>query len=220
MTNPQPPLFHLNHELFKLLLSIFMGGMIGLEREISDKAAGLRTNILICVGACLFMMVSRGFTGLPTADPTRIAAQIVSGIGFHGAGAIMHEGDRVTGLPTAATIWVVAAIGMAIGGGWYSLAGAVTIFVLAVQLGFTHFDIWIDEWRERHTYRIVSRLDEKAIEDITGCFQESNVTVMRRKVMKKNNLYYSEWFTTGGRAAQDKVKRHMLEAPSVLEVTY
>jgi len=218
--NLVPHLVHENHELFKLLLSVFLGGAIGLEREISDKAAGLRTNILICLGACLFMMVSRGFTGLPVADPTRIAAQIVSGIGFLGAGAIMHEGDRVTGLTTAATIWVVAAIGMAIGGGWYSLAGAVTVFVLLVQLGFTHFDIWIDDWRERHTYRVVSHLDEKAIADITDCFAKARVTVMRSKVMKKNNLYYSEWFTTGGRAAQAKVKEHMLTAPSVLEVTY
>src|SRR4051812_13048584 len=104
-------LHHVHDEVFKLLLSVFLGGAIGLEREISDKAAGLRTNILICLGACLFMMISRGFTGIPVSDPTRIAAQIVSGIGFLGAGAIMREGDRVTGLTTSATIWVVAAIG-------------------------------------------------------------------------------------------------------------
>jgi putative Mg2+ transporter-C (MgtC) family protein len=211
---------HVNNEMFKLVLAVFLGGAIGLEREVSDKAAGLRTNILICVGACLFMMVSRGFVGIPVSDPTRIAAQIVSGIGFLGAGAIMHEGDRVTGLTTAATIWVVAAIGMAIGGGWFSLAAMVTVVVLFVQLGFTQLDIWIDDWRERHTFRIVSNLDEQAIMDIASYFREAKVFVMRSKVMKKNNLYYSEWFTTGGRASQDKLKKRLLACPSVIEVTY
>ena len=90
-----------------LLVALLLGAAIGLERELSDKAAGLRTNILICVGSCLFAVLSRNLANVPGTDITRIAAQIVSGIGFLGAGAIMREGEHVTGLTTAATIWVV-----------------------------------------------------------------------------------------------------------------
>ena len=112
--------------LGKLLLATLLGGAIGLERELAGKPAGLRTNILICVGAALFTQLSVdiariGFTpdGRPYGDTTRIAAQIVSGIGFLGAGAILHGQGAVVGLTTAATIWVVAAIGAAVGAGAY-----------------------------------------------------------------------------------------------------
>ena len=105
--------------LGKLLLATFLGGAIGIERELAGKPAGLRTNILICIGAALFTQLSIdiariGFTpdGRPYGDTTRIAAQIVTGIGFLGAGAILHGQGAVIGLTTAATIWVVAAIGM------------------------------------------------------------------------------------------------------------
>jgi hypothetical protein len=119
-----------------LCVALVLGAVIGMERELSDKAAGLRTNILICVGSCLFMIVSKNFTGVADADPTRIAAQIVTGIGFIGAGAIMHEGEQVTGLTTAATIWVVAAIGMAAGVGDYSIGAFTTLMTLFVQTLF------------------------------------------------------------------------------------
>lgn len=214
---PASFLSHVNADAVKLFCALILGGAIGLEREISDKAAGLRTNILICLGACLFSIVN---TQLYDIRDAHLIAQIVAGVGFLGAGAIMREGDRVTGLTTAATIWIVAAIGMAVGVGYFVLGATVTLMVLFVQLAFTQLDILIDDWRERHTYRVVSTLDARAIDDIAGCFRQSHVTVMRSKVMKKNNLYYSEWYTTGGRIAQEKVKRHMLEAPSVLEVTY
>ncbi|MGH7620949.1 MAG: MgtC/SapB family protein, partial [Gemmatimonadaceae bacterium] len=127
--------------LAKLLLATLLGGAIGLERELAGKPAGLRTNILICVGAALFTQLSVdiakiGFSpdGHPYGDTTRIAAQIVSGIGFLGAGAILHGGGAVVGLTTAATIWVVAAIGIALGSGAYIEAigtGMLVILVLA-----------------------------------------------------------------------------------------
>ena len=207
---------HLNPDALKLLVSLFFGSVIGLEREVSDKAAGLRTNILICVGACLYTVLSAWFVN----DPARVAAQLVSGIGFLGAGSIMREGDKVTGLTTAATIWVVAAIGMAAGYGHFTLAATVTLMVLFVQLAFTQLDIMIDDWRERHTYKIVSKLDEKSFEEISEYFRECKIHVMRRKLMKKNGMYFSEWYTTGGRIGQDRVKRKLLECASIVEVTY
>ncbi len=113
-----------------------LGGAIGLEREIAGKPAGLRTNILICVGAALITDVSIRITTIPErlGDPSRLAAMIVSGIGFIGAGTIMQARGTVTGLTSAATIWVVAAIGITIGAGFYveaTGAGALVTLVLA-----------------------------------------------------------------------------------------
>lgn len=211
-----PELDHFAVDLLKILVSLAMGGLIGLEREVSDKAAGLRTNILICVGATLFTLLSGYFHN----DPARISAQLVSGIGFLGAGAIMREGDRVTGLTTAATIWTVAAVGMAVGYGHYSLAALVTATILFVQLAFTQLDILIDDWRERHTYRIVSKLDDKSLDEIERLFREARVRVIRSKAMKRQNIYYSEWYTSGPRKGQEHVLAKLLANKEILEVTY
>lgn len=128
--------------LFKLLLATVLGGAIGFEREIAGKPAGLRTNILICVGAALFTHLSIsiaqiGFapTGQPYGDTTRIAAQIVSGIGFLGAGAILHAHGAVVGLTTAATIWVVAAVGAAVGAGAYVEGVGTSVLIILVLVG-------------------------------------------------------------------------------------
>src|ERR671930_1110086 len=106
----------------KLVLAAILGGIIGIEREIRDKPAGLRTNILICVGSTLFMSISTKAAQMLGGDPTRIAAQIISGIGFLGAGAVLHSHGFVLGLTTAATIWVVAGGGMGLGSGVFLFA--------------------------------------------------------------------------------------------------
>src|SRR5438067_3703328 len=118
----------------RLALAAGLGGAIGLEREFRQKPAGLRTNMLIALGSALFSILSVEL-GTAAGTPDRVAAQVVSGIGFLGAGAILRSGGNVTGLTTAATIWVNAAIGMAAGIGAYAVAtgaAAITIVVLAV----------------------------------------------------------------------------------------
>ena len=118
---------------FKVCVSILCGGFIGLEREIKHKPAGLRTNILICLGAMLFTWLSVMMAGLAepgkVGDPARVAAQIVTGIGFLGGGMILQSGGSVSGLTSAATVWVVAAIGMCIGLGYPIIAIIFTITV-------------------------------------------------------------------------------------------
>jgi putative Mg2+ transporter-C (MgtC) family protein len=118
-------------DMVSLMLAIVFGGLIGAEREYRGKPAGLRTNILICLGSCIFTLIS---TTLSDADPGRIAAQIVSGIGFLGAGAIIHSGIGIHGLTTAAVIWIVASIGMACGAKMHNLAAIATLLVLVVLL--------------------------------------------------------------------------------------
>lgn len=117
--------------LLRLLLAAALGAAIGLERELRRKPAGLRTNILIALGAALFTTVSLEFTS-SGGTPDRVAAQIVTGIGFLGAGAILRSGRNVHGMTTAATIWVNAAIGMAAGAGAYGMAAVATLVTLVV----------------------------------------------------------------------------------------
>jgi putative Mg2+ transporter-C (MgtC) family protein len=118
----------------RLLLAALIGGLLGLEREIRQKSAGLRTNILIAVGTTLFTLMSYELADAPGADPGRVAAQIVTGVGFLGAGAIMRTDDRIHGLTTAATVWVNAALGVTVGGGEYHLAMIGTAVTLVVLL--------------------------------------------------------------------------------------
>jgi putative Mg2+ transporter-C (MgtC) family protein len=127
--------------LLRLLLAALLGAAIGLERELKQKSAGLRTNTLIAVGAALFTLMSVEMAeGVFGADPTRITAQIVTGIGFLGAGAIIRTGGSVQGLTTAATVWVNAAIGMAAGGGRYVLAIGATALTMIVLLALTRLE--------------------------------------------------------------------------------
>jgi putative Mg2+ transporter-C (MgtC) family protein len=203
-----------------LLIALALGAVIGLERELSDKAAGLRTNILICLGSCLFCILSRVTAAATGGDITRISAQIVSGIGFLGAGAIMREGEHVTGLTTAATIWVVAAIGVSVGAGFYFLGAITAVMTLIVQAFFPRLDAWIDELRQRHTFRITSDLDDAGLEKIKTIFRHSQVKVLRRKLMKRSGLYFSEWYVAGPRIEQKNLVRKLLENAHVRELVY
>ena len=125
-------------DVISLLIATFLGGLIGLERELHGKPAGLRTNILICLGSCVFTIISMSLSS--NSDPGRIAAQIVTGIGFLGAGAIIHSGTGTHGLTTAAGIWIVASIGMACGTKMYTLAVAAALLTLIVLLVLPPFE--------------------------------------------------------------------------------
>jgi putative Mg2+ transporter-C (MgtC) family protein len=132
-------------DAISLLVAAFLGGAVGLERELHGKPAGLRTNILICLGSCIFTIISTSLSG---SDPGRIAAQIVTGIGFLGAGAIIHSGIGIQGLTTAAGIWVVASIGMACGSRMYFLAVAAALLTLTALLLLPPFE---RKFRKDHT---------------------------------------------------------------------
>ena len=116
--------------LLRIALAGVLGGLIGLERELREREAGLRTHLLVAVGAALFTIAGAYGFDSGSVDPTRVAAQIVTGIGFLGAGAIIRQGFSVRGLTTAATLWVVAAVGLASGAGYYSGAVITTAVVL------------------------------------------------------------------------------------------
>lgn len=131
----------ISHLLGRLLLAALLGSLIGLERERLQWAAGLRTHMLVCVGSTLIMIVSAfGFADVQnqpnvSLDPSRVAAQVVSGIGFLGAGTILLRREVVRGLTTAASLWSVAAVGLAVGGGLYVAAISTTVLILAILIG-------------------------------------------------------------------------------------
>ena len=156
----------------RLALAALLGSVIGLERERLLWAAGLRTHMLVCVGSCLIMLVSNyGFSDALGAknvvlDPSRVAAQVVSGIGFLGAGTILLRGEVVKGLTTAASLWAVAAIGLAIGGGLYVPAVATTTFVVAILAGVKPLE---ERWRDRmqtRTLRLVAKRGTLSIDTL------------------------------------------------------
>jgi putative Mg2+ transporter-C (MgtC) family protein len=156
----------------RLALAAVLGSVVGLERQRLLWAAGLRTHMLVCVGACLFMLVSAFGFGDVTGqshvvlDPSRVAAQVVSGIGFLGAGTILLRGERVKGLTTAASLWAVAAIGLASGGGLYVPAFAATAIVLAILGGVKPLE---ERWQARlqpRSLRIVARAGALSLESV------------------------------------------------------
>jgi putative Mg2+ transporter-C (MgtC) family protein len=168
----------------KLTLAVLLGGIIGFERELAGKPAGLRTNILICIGAALLMDVSTRIgliDGHRVGDPGRIAAQIVSGVGFLGAGTIMQGQGVVTGLTSAATIWVVAAIGMTVGSGYYIEGVGAGLLVTFVLAGLGRLEHW-----ERRARRVVSATIRTRVgtaeDDVETTLRAHGIRIEQRRI--------------------------------------
>ncbi len=170
----------------KIFFSILCGGLIGLERELKDKPAGLKTNILICLGAALYSSIS-GMVAVVHADaghigdPGRVAAQIVSGIGFLGGGTIIQSRGTVLGLTTAATMWVVAAIGVAIGIGHADMAVVASISVVSVLVGTTWFE-------DRVLGRSMKFAIELVVDDPQGRVKEAINYALSRNDLRLNDF--------------------------------
>ena len=179
---------------FKVVLSILCGGFIGLERELKHKPAGLRTNILICLGAMLFtwisaVMANTARPGVP-GDPARVAAQIVTGIGFLGGGMIIQSGGSVSGLTSAATVWVVAAIGMCIGLGFPITAAIFTVTVFITLYFLSKVDRKV--FGKIHCYETwihLKTMDPAARAEIMDTFQHGDLELTRLSVDERDERY-------------------------------
>jgi putative Mg2+ transporter-C (MgtC) family protein len=195
-------------DLIKVLIAVVIGGIIGMEREIHSKAAGLRTITLITVGATLFTILSVKF-----GDPatSRVAANIITGIGFLGAGVILFAEGKLKGLTTASSIWVAASLGMAVGIGEYVLAMATSIIVIIVLAFFARFDQMVDRFgRETRTYEIVYSPRDEKHEELEALFNECRTRVRNRKRMKRNGDMVSVWELEG------RVRDHLYLAEKLL----
>jgi putative Mg2+ transporter-C (MgtC) family protein len=160
----------------KLVLAILCGGAIGFERELSRKAAGLRTNVLICMGSALFMIVSRHISGgAPYTDPARLVAQVVTGIGFIGAGVILQARGSVTGLTTAATIFVVAAVGITIGEGMVGLALLSTALIIIVLVVLRRVERFVIKRQRMFHYSLKTRDPAQFLESLLDLLERQNL---------------------------------------------
>jgi putative Mg2+ transporter-C (MgtC) family protein len=203
-------------DVIKLLLALLVGGLIGAERESRDKAAGFRTIILICVGATLFTIFSIRIGG--AEDPVRIAANIVSGIGFLGAGAILRGEERVVGLTTASVIWLTAALGMGIGGGHYLLSGAAAVIVLIVLWVFPIVEGRITRETQR-TYHVVCSIDRQKLAQLEDMFRQCGLRMKGQK-HKRGDEMICTWEAFGAPKNHDRLADMLFDDADVKEFRY
>lgn len=178
--------------MLRLVAAGVLGAVIGIERQWRARMAGLRTNLLVAVGSALFVLLSAyGFVGDPgTADPTRVAAQIVSGIGFLGAGVILREGFNIRGLNTAATLWCAAAVGSLAGAGMYILAVAGTALIVGANTAMRPLGRLLD--RRRAARRTRYRFEVTCAEDEQAHVRKLVVSALTRPELRLRSLHSHE----------------------------
>jgi putative Mg2+ transporter-C (MgtC) family protein len=206
-------------ELFlQLCLATLFGGAIGLERELGGKPAGLRTNILICLGSVLYTKLSVAMAA-GNADPTRIAAQIVTGVGFIGAGTILHARGAVVGLTSAATIWVVAAIGVALGSASYWEAAGTTLLVLLVLQGLGRVERLVARQSTQSTLLVHARPEPAALDELETVVRRTGLEIERQASRRENVDLVIEFTLRGPKRLHDEVMIALLHHPGVRTVS-
>src|SRR5207248_8181788 len=175
--------------ILRLILAAFLGGVIGLERELKHKPAGLRTNMFICFGSAMFTILSSELAGQFGGDHTRIAAQIISGIGFIGAGSILHSRGSVTGLTTAATLFVVASIGMSVGGGLYVPAIFATMMIFLALQVLGYFETRFSLKPQLTTYEVTGADAGAMMVDVTRLLRDEDKKMQTVQTLQAGNIY-------------------------------
>ena len=204
--------------MLQLGLASLLGGAIGLERELGGKPAGLRTNILICIGSVLYTHLSIAMVGGAT-DPTRVAGQIVTGVGFIGAGTILHARGAVVGLTSAATIWVVAAIGVALGSGFYLEGIGTTLVVLAVLAGLGRAEKLVQRKSMRSMINVHARPGPTVLEDLETLVRRAGVDVIGVASRQENVDLVIEFDTRGSKRLHDQLMITLLHHDHVRTVS-
>lgn len=165
--------------LLRLVTAAFLGSLIGLERELRHKPAGLRTNLFICFGSALFTIMSYQLASGFGGDHTRIAAQIIPGIGFIGAGSILHARGSVTGLTTAATLFVAAGVGMAAGGGFYISAVFATIIILLALAALGRLEAHFERKSGSHSFEVFGANTDAVLAELNRILDQSNLDMQK-----------------------------------------
>lgn len=204
--------------MLQLALATLLGGAIGLERELGGKPAGLRTNILICLGSVLYTQLSITMAGT-SADPTRVAAQIVTGVGFIGAGTILHARGAVVGLTSAATIWVVAAIGVALGARYYLEAVGATLLVILVLQGLGRIEGFIERQATKSRLTIHARPDPNVLEELETLVRRAGLDIDQQTTRRENVDLVVEFQLRGPKRLHDQAMIALLHHPGVRTVS-
>jgi putative Mg2+ transporter-C (MgtC) family protein len=211
-------IFYDNDDFLKILASTVVGALIGLEREYRSKSAGLRTFTLISVGSTIFTIISAKM-GM-NASPDRIAANIVTGIGFLGAGVIFKMDDRVKGLTTATIIWVTASLGMSIGNGHILLSFLGTTVVYIVLGLFVKLEVVMERFGQTRNYRIVCEYSPEMYKKLEGIFENCKLTAKREKQTITKDLLISNWSVRGRIAKHDKLVKRLMADKEVKELEF
>ncbi|HMC99160.1 MAG TPA: MgtC/SapB family protein [Ferruginibacter sp.] len=200
------------HDVTKILIAFVLGALLGLEREYRSKAAGFRTLIMITVGATVFTLLSYR---IGSGTPDRIAANIITGIGFIGAGVIFKEGMKVSGMTTASTIWIAAAIGMSVGYGAYYLAGGVTLLVLVILMLLEKLERSFDHIHQVKFYKISFRVEEYSIDELEKNMAEILPNYRRTKMLKNNNEVILFYKIGADQQAYHRLDNYLMETKAV-----
>lgn len=202
----------------RLVLAAILGGVIGLERELKHRPAGLRTHLFICVGSAMFTLLSDDLAAAYGGDHTRIAAQIIPGIGFIGAGSIIHaQGGLVVGLTTAATIFVVASVGMAVGGGLYLTATIATLLIVGCLLLLGRTEQQLGLKLSTHIYEVTGPSSEDITAEVNRLMEPLHGMMENPQVAATKQHVRLQFEFLGTSKAQDQLLRaleqsHMLES--------
>jgi len=204
--------------LWSLVMAVLLGGAIGLERELRGKAAGLRTNILICLGSTLFTHLSIHLAG-GSGDPGRIAAQVVTGIGFLGAGTILHSKGAIAGLTSAATIWLVAAIGVAIGTGAIFEAAGATLLTLVVLRGLGALEVFLQRQSVTSRLSVAVPPGETKADEIEQIVRAAGVEIqdVRREALGDHMMIHIS--VRGPKRLQDEARLALLRSSGAYTLT-
>ena len=205
--------------MLQLGLATLLGGAIGLERELGGKPAGLRTNILICLGSVLYTHISIAMMGADSPDPTRVAAQVVTGVGFIGAGTILHARGAIVGLTSAATIWVVAAIGVTLGSGFYLEGVGTTVIVLAVLAGLGRVEKLVERQSMRRTITVHARQGPTVLEDLESLVRRAGLEVTGVASRQENVDLVIDFDIRGSKRLHDQVMITLLHHDHVRTVS-
>jgi len=209
---------HLDEELaWRLLISFLIGTAIGFEREYRSKAAGLRTMIMICLGSTIFTELS---VLINPASPDRIASTIVTGIGFLGAGVIFKDGLTVTGITTATTIWISAALGMAVGMGQYFIAIFGLAGILIVLGVFERFQYLIERLHQTRTYRVKCHIVHANVAPFASITKELGLSLKKKKEVKENELIVMVFEISGKESKLDTFNLYLRNEANVLSFEY
>jgi len=197
--------------ILQIVSAFVAGGLLGVEREYHSKPAGFRTMILICVGSCLFTILSSTFV----TNPDRIASNIITGIGFIGAGVVFKEGISVRGITSAATIWIAASLGMCIGLKFYGLAILVAILVLIVLIVLSRLEEAFDNLHQVKQYKIRFKAYEYSVEELETEFKRIDVYFVRYKISKQHDEVIADYKVEAMQSKREKVNYFLINNKNI-----
>lgn len=204
--------------LLRFLLAALWGGIVGAEREYRSKSAGFRTLIMISLGSCLFTILSQSIGGI--SNPDRIASNIVTGIGFLGAGVIFRGDNRINGITTAATIWAVAAVGMGIGAGHYFASTCASVMILLVLAVLPYFENLIDQFNQLKEYTINCNFSEDKKNRYENLLKQHKLKFKLVNQAKEGDNLSFTWEAQGHAKNHERFITAMMEEASVKRFEY